>query len=81
MAPSADELHPPQMCTVQGQFEGGVYFIQFEPDNRYGNNSRVGRIESNTICTCIYALLISQVTKNNMWAIGVKMTLLTDCEQ
>ena len=32
------------MCIVWELFKGGVYFVQFEPDNQCGNNSRAGRI-------------------------------------
>ena len=34
---------------VQGLFKGGVYFVQFEPDNWCGNNSRMERIQGNTV--------------------------------
>ena len=34
---------------VQGLFKGGVYFVQLEPNNQCGNNSRVGRIQGNTV--------------------------------
>ena len=37
------------MCTVQKLFEGGVYFIQLEPEIQCENNSWAGRIQGNTV--------------------------------
>ena len=34
---------------MRGLFKGGVYFVQLEPDHQCGNNSRVERIQGNTV--------------------------------
>ena len=48
------EPHPPRESCLRmvggGLLEGGVYFVQLEPDNQCRNNSRGGRrIQGNTV--------------------------------
>ena len=51
------------MRMVQGLFEGGVNFVQLETDDQCGNNSRVGRIQRNTVIQEIYYSLQQQKVK------------------
>ena len=41
---------------VWGLFNGGVCFVQLEPDNQCGNNSRIGRIQGNVVYACLHVL-------------------------
>ena len=36
-------------------FKGGVYFVQPEPDNQCGNNSRAEGIQGNTVYNVMYS--------------------------
>ena len=38
-------------CAMQELFEGRIYFIHLEQENWCRNNSRVGRIQGNTVCS------------------------------